>query len=239
MGVRSHFEVEETAVTIITDEAKLPRARRAIFEAREEVKAQIRSDPLFATTLEPYGGSARSSLVQRMIHASSLAKVGPMASVAGAIAEAAVLAIDASHAIVDNGGDLALRLDREVNIGLHSNNARFKDIGMKVVPRDEVFGICTSSGKVGPSISFGLADSATVISANVPLADACATRLGNLIVDDDEGTVLAALEEIVSIEGVEGAVVIVGEHLAMRGSVPRIIRLPEDDSRITQLIHRY
>ena len=160
-----------------------------------------------------------------------------MAAVAGAIAERAVLdmqAAGASQAIVDNGGDLALLLDRETSIGLYAGE-RVQGIGFLCPPREGVFGICTSSATIGPSISFGASDAATVIAPDVTLADACATRLGNLLTSDSEEVMRSALGDVCSIDGVEGALAVVGERIAMKGHLPRLTRVAVPRGRISRI----
>jgi ApbE superfamily uncharacterized protein (UPF0280 family) len=227
--VRKHFEFKQTAVTIVTEESLMPIAETAIFDARETIERFILREPLFATTLEPYEPAPDAHpVIRHMCDATKKAGVGPMASVAGAIAEAAVKALvkaGARHAIVDNGGDIALYLSAPVDIGIFTLNPKFQNVGFRVERLGEVFGICTSSGTVGPSISFGKADAATVISGDVTLADACATRLGNAVKEGTESELEMALADVMDIDGVEGAMVIVADRLAMKGSVPRLVKV--------------
>ncbi len=198
--IRKHFEVGETAVNIICDRMDgLRAAEMSIFASRDEIHRFIRNDPLFEITLEPYDPpSSAPPLIKRMCSTSGKAGVGPMATVAGAIAEEAVYAMrreGCKQAVVDNGGDIALSISEPVNIAIYAGDG-LKDLGLICSPRNEVYGICTSSSTIGPSISFGMTDAATVVSGNVALADACATRLGNLVRSDDEAMMRSALEDV-------------------------------------------
>ncbi len=235
---REHFEVGETAVTIVAEDEHLPVAQASIFRSREIIQSFIRRDPLFQVTLEPYPCPEDAPpLIARMCAAAQKASVGPMAAVAGAIAERAVLdmrAAGATQAIVDNGGDLALLLDRETTIGLYAGE-RVRGIGLICEPREGTFGICTSSATIGPSISFGVSDAATVIAADVTLADACATRLGNLLTSDEDDVMRSALDSVCSIDGVEGAVAVVGEKVAMKGRLPRLTRASVPAGRVSKI----
>ncbi|MFP4170198.1 MAG: UPF0280 family protein [Methanomassiliicoccales archaeon] len=234
---RIHFEVAQTAVTILAEERYHRAAQEAIFETREIIEEYVHQHPMFQTALEPYEPGARAPhLIRRMCSTASRAGLGPMATVAGTIAEAAVVAMmeeGATQAVVDNGGDLALLLSDRIHVGLYTGNPRFKDLGMRLEPREGAFGMCTSSGTVGPSLSFGRADSATVISRDVLLADACATRLGNEITLEDEAGMERALGLVMDIEGVEGALAVAGEHMGMKGELPKLIRMSEVEDRIT------
>jgi len=233
---RVHFEVGETAVTIISEPEYHGIAKESIFETRDIIQRQIGLDPLFRDTLEPYlpAGSIHP-ILKRMCEASAMAGVGPMATVAGAVADMAVRSMrdaGARNAIVDNGGDIALLIEVPVDVGIYSGEFT-SGIGFRCEPREGIFGICTSSRTVGPSISFGRADSVTVISENVLLADACATRLGNDMVSHREEDLKGAIEQVCDIEGVEGAFVVMGEKVAMKGRLPHLIRTTESTGRIT------
>lgn len=235
---RKHFEVGETAVTIVAEDEHLEAAQASIFRSRETVQRFIGRDPFFQTTLEPYPCPADAPpLIARMCSAALKADVGPMAAVAGAIAERAVLDMreaGATQAIVDNGGDIALLLDRETSVGLYAGE-HIKGIGFLCPPREGVFGICTSSATIGPSISFGISDAATVIAADVTLADACATRLGNLLTSDRDEVMRSALGEVCSIAGVEGAVAVVGEKMAMKGRLPKLTRVTVPAGKVARI----
>lgn len=235
---RWHFEVGETAVTILCDEAFLPVARESIFRSRHVIERFIRDDPLFGVTLEPYEAKGEvHPLIARMCDAAALADVGPMAAVAGAIAEQAVMDMQdagAEQAVVDNGGDIAFLLRDEVTVALYAGEG-VKGIGFRVAPRDGVFGMCTSSGTVGPSISFGLADAATVVAENVALADACATRLGNLVAEPTDGVMRAAVDLIAAVPGIDGALVAARDRIAMKGRLPEMVRVAADPSKITRV----
>lgn len=235
---REHFEVGETAVTIVAEEMFLGAARASIFRSREIVQRHIGQDPVFRVTLEPHPCPEDAPpLIRRMCSAALRAGVGPMATVAGAIAERAVMdmrAAGATQAIVDNGGDIALLLDRDTAVGLYAGE-RVQGIGFLCRPREGIFGICTSSATIGPSISFGVSDAATVISADVALADACATRLGNLLTSEREEVMAAALDDVCSIAGVEGAVAVVGDRMAMKGRLPELARVTVPAGRISRI----
>ena len=153
--------------------------------ARQVLEGYIASDPFFASTFSPYETDTDEPLILHMAAAASAAGVGPMATVAGAIAAAGIDAmIDAGarFGVIDNGGDIALVSDRDVRVGVHSGTAPLSDrIAFVVPPHNEPFGICTSSATVGPSISFGIADAVTIFAPDPLLADAWATAVCNQI----------------------------------------------------------
>ena len=240
MIVREHFELRQTAVTVVAEERFVPLAKHSIFESRQVLERFIAVDPFFRSTLEPYQeGEDAPPLIKRMCEAARAAQVGPMAAVAGAVAEAAVeamVAAGATHALVDNGGDIAMILDREVDIGIYAGNSKFSELAFRFEPVDRVQGICTSSATVGPSISFGIADAAIVISDDVALADACASMLGNQVRSDDDGSLMRAVEEVAKVMGVTGCAVIVGDKIAIKGQLPRIVPTKGTSSRASRML---
>jgi len=236
--VRRHFEFKETAVTIVCEERYLDLAQRSIYRSRETIERFVLLDPIFKDTLEPYDEPQDADpLIKRMCAAARSAQVGPMAAVAGAIAEAAVKAMveaGAEHALVDNGGDIALYLSEPTDIALYAGQSRIKDVGFHLPGERRVYGVCTSSGTVGPSISFGVADAAVVFAPDVCVADACATRLGNEVKSGAEGVMRHALEVVCAIEGVEGALVVVEDRMALHGRVPPLVKVRTSPDRISQ-----
>lgn len=235
---RKHFEVGETAVTILGKPAFFDVAEESIFRSRDIIQRFIHREPLFGVTLEPYQPpSDAPPLIRRMCDAAAMAGVGPMAAVAGTIAERAVLDMrgaGAEQAVVDNGGDIAFLLRERVTVAIYGGE-EFRGLGFQMAPREGVFGMCTSSAAIGPSLSLGTADVATVISPNVALADACATRLGNLVTDPSDDVLSAAVAGVTAIPGVEGALVVAGGKIALKGALPELIKVPDDPSKVTKI----
>jgi len=143
---------------------------------------------------QPVRGSecpVHGPIARRMWQAASRfqpAFVTPMASVAGAVAEAVLAALvqvpGLERASVNNGGDIALYL---------APGARAWRLGVVVDPHDPASpgalqieaddparGVATSGAK-GRSHSLGIADSVTVIAADAPTADVAATLLANAV----------------------------------------------------------
>ena len=239
MIARTHFEVEETAVAIVCDGAYLPTVKDAVFEAREIVKTKISEDPFFGITYDPLPPSKDDHvLIQRMCQSSTLAGVGPMAGVAGAIAEHAVQkAVDAGcrHIIVENGGDIAMYTSDRSLIGVFSGDPKFDGLAFSVPPTGRIAGICSSSGLIGHSVSFGNSRICTVFSDDTVLADACATSLGNLIVSGEPEELSEAVERIAGIKGVRGCSAVCNGMFAACGQVPELERCDSDPSLLTSV----
>lgn len=223
-----HFRlvVEETDLDIAVTKGVLTselyeKARSYVQDRREELKEYIKRDPVFAKTLQPHNPLEDApELVAKMCIRALQAGVGPMAAVAGALAEVVGLfLLDYSgDVIVENGGDIWLKSDKDRKIGIFAGDSPFScRIGMEIKNAQTPLGICTSSGTVGHSLSFGRADAVVVLSPSAVLADAVATSACNRIKTqhDLEGAVDFAL----AVPGIIGVVAIMGDKLAARGEV--------------------
>lgn len=223
-----HFQVvvQETDLDIgVRKERFSPQlvewAEKTIRDCRKPLEDYIQRDPDFVKALTPYQVLPDApTIAQSMAEAGRLAGVGPMAAVAGAMAEwvGKLIAKRSRDVIVENGGDIFVRTSRIRKVGIFAGDSPLSNrIALEIRPDQTPLGICTSSGKVGPSLSFGKADAVVLLSPSAALADAVATACGNLVqtVDDLE----RALELASKIKGISGAVIIKDDQLAVWGSV--------------------
>jgi len=234
---REHFRLKETIVTICAREREhIEGAKKSIARQRSYLEEFIGNDPFFMVTLEPYEllENDAPDIVKRMVESSSIIGVGPMACVAGAIAGFAVDAMidaGATYAVVDNGGDICILNDVPIIVGIYAVSSLIRDLALEIPARGKPLGICTSSGTVGPSISFGCADAATVISEDLALADAAATALGNAV---HAAGSLKECFNAVDRPGISGALLIRGEEMALWGELPKLLRAHVSEERITR-----
>ncbi|QGP93540.1 hypothetical protein MGLY_29560 [Neomoorella glycerini] len=223
-----HFQVayKETDLDIGIPKAQFKpelvrQAEEIIRHYRWQLEAYLARDPVFARTLVPHDVPEEAPPIAReMAAAASLAGVGPMAAVAGAMAQyvATDLVGPGGEIIVENGGDIYLNSSRSRLIGIFAGASPFSHrLALKVEPRMCPLGICTSSGTVGPSLSFGRADAAVILATSAALADAVATAAGNTV--QEPADVEKAARLAANIPGVLGAVIIAGDKLAAWGQV--------------------
>jgi len=235
--IREHYQLRETIATIFAyEQSHIEATKESIREQRNLLEKFIPADPFFMLTLEPYDLKANDApdIVQRMIKTSAVFGIGPMSAVAGVIAKIAVEAMieaGAPYAIVDNGGDISILNDQTVLVGIYAGTSPIKDLALEVPPRAKPLGVCTSSGTVGPSISFGCADAALIVSKDPALADAAATALGNAV---QPNVPLAQCFKAIDKPGIDGALVIRGEEMAIWGELPPIRRARVGAERITK-----
>lgn len=192
----------------------------------------------FLTSFEPVEvrGSA-PPIVAAMQEASIRTGTGPMAAVAGAIAQfAAAAAIDAGaeEAIVENGGDIYCLSASPLTVALHTGTEKIGNtLGLRLLPDEMPLSVCSSSSTMGHSISLGKCDLATVIAKDAPLADAAATLACNLV--RRESDIPGTLERVAAIEGISGLILVKGEKIGMIGDLPRVVRQvdPEIERKVT------
>ena len=194
--------------------------RAAAREARAQVEREIARRPEFVTSLHPLEATGDApEVVAHMYLAAATAGVGPMAAVAGAIAEYVGEALRAHSAqvIVENGGDLWLATTRERVVAIRAGQSPLSGrVGLVLAPGTRT-GVCTSSGTVGPSYSAGRADAAVVVAPDAALADAAASGVGNRVMRPEDAE--EAVQWARGLPGVTGAVVVCGSTLAAGGAV--------------------
>jgi hypothetical protein len=219
--VSFELTVKQTDLCIRSRRNLKDKTLDSVLKHRGSLESYIGHHPLFLTTLDPYQAEAEApAIVKEMARVSQLTGVGPMAAVAGAIAEAVgrdLLAFS-PEVIVENGGDIFLKISRKRLVGIYAGQSSFtKKIALEIMPRETPLGVCTSSGTVGHSLSLGSADAVVVLSPSTALADAAATALGNMVKAADD--IPRAIEKAQSIEGLRGLVIIVGDKMGVWGKV--------------------
>ena len=202
------------------------RARLVAQKIRAQVESYIEANPTFLAALEPLPFDAQApAVVRQMLKAAQKAGVGPMAAVAGAIAQqvAQDLSKHSPDLLVENGGDTYIYTTRERRLGIWAGEHNpFNQYALLIDTAWSPVSVCCSSGTVGHSFSFGQADAAIIISHNGALADAAATGLGNRTITHANFEV--ALDYAKGIEGVKGALVIKGDKMGAWGCI-RLCRL--------------
>jgi uncharacterized protein len=227
--IKSRISIEETNIILKTD-LKDHELYGFILNERSQLKNYIKYHKDFLISLEPLLVGEAPLIVQMMARAARRAEVGPMAAVAGTISQLSMgflLKNGANYAVVDNGGDIAIRTDKDVVVGLYSGLSSLSgEIGFKIKHRKTPMGICTSSGTVGHSINFGWADSATVFADEASVADALATSIANEAVgDSEEEMVTKALERAEDFrDHLRGVMVIAGESAGTLGKIPQLVQ---------------
>lgn len=219
--VSFNVAVKQTDLYIQAQHNLKDKALKSVLKHRSSLEEYIKHHPLFLTTLEPYQVEEDApAIVRDMAEASQVAGVGPMAAVAGAIAEAIGkdLLRFSPEVIVENGGDIFLKILKKRLVGIYAGESPFTGkVALQIKPQETPLGICASSATIGHSLSLGSADAVVALSHSTPLADAIATAIANIVKDPSD--LPEAIEKAQSIDQLHGIIIIIGNKVGIQGKV--------------------
>lgn len=213
--------VNETDLYIRASTNLRRKAYKLVLKYRGILERYIERHHAFLTSLEPISvGDDAPLIIKSMAAATARVGIGPMASVAGAIAGFVgnELLAFSPEIIVENGGDIYLKSLGQRLVGIYAGESPLTGkIGLKINSEDTPLGICTSSGTVGHSLSYGKADAVIVLSKSAIIADASATAIGNLITKSND--IPNGIEFAKGIEGLMGVIIIKDDYIGLWGEV--------------------
>ncbi|MCK5098964.1 MAG: UPF0280 family protein [Desulfobacteraceae bacterium] len=217
---------KETNLHIQADSDLTQEAIQAVLKCRNYIEQYISQHPDFKTSLVPINiKGIAPQIINEMINAGKAAKVGPMAAVAGAVAEYTGHALldKSNEVIVENGGDIFIKSNTETVFTIYANKSPLSmKTGILIEKREGPYALCTSSGTVGHSISYGSADAVTILSNSASLADAVATSLANLIKKPDD------IEKVINygkkIKNILGIIIIKDKNIGLWGNL-KLVKL--------------
>lgn len=221
---KKHVVIDETDLFILSDKEidECVIKERIVFY-RDKMKDYINyKDKRFLTTLKPISVELSAhKIIRDMAKESFKVNVGPMAAVAGAVAQYVgndLLKKHCNQIIIENGGDIFIKVNSKINVGLYAGEKNyFNNLQLEINANKKKFGICTSSGTVGHSLSFGKTDAVVIIGENAILADAVATAVGNLV--STEKDFLKAVNYAKLVKGVKGVLIILGKNMVSWGQI--------------------
>jgi len=212
---------KETDLYISASRNLKRNAYKLVMKYRSILEKYIEQHPSFLTSLEPVSAAESAPhIVKSMSESAGRVGVGPMASVAGALAEFVgnELLAYSPEIIVENGGDIYLKSLGKRIVGVYAGKSPLTGkIGLEIDGEDTPLGICTSSGTVGHSLSYGKADAVIVLSESATLADAAATAIGNLITQP--GDIPKGIEFAEEVKGLKGVLIIKDDKVGLWGEV--------------------
>ena len=220
------IKIKETDLWCCTQSDLRKTIEDRVFFYRRQLEEYIQERPVFKESLVPvrYDPFA-PSMIKEMISSSTQVGVGPMATVAGAIAEFIgrdILAMT-NEFIIENGGDIAIKTLRERMALVYAKKSPFSQkIAIKLKANNKPYGVCTSSATVGHSLSLGKADAVCIMADSALFADGLATRIGNSVKSKDD--IAMAIETGKTFPGVLGILIVIGDNLGIWGDL-EIIRV--------------
>ncbi|MHA1724737.1 MAG: UPF0280 family protein [Promethearchaeota archaeon] len=238
-----HFTEKESDVTIISESLDaIERAQSSFYYHRKILEDYIAINEQFRKSFSPLDIRTGKEIIDLMIEVSEQCKVGPMATVAGALADLMMREMKredknyppARIALIENGGEIAINSIEDFKIGLYAGkNPLNLEIGF-LIKRDETpIGIGTSSATVGHAISLGEADAVTIFAPNATLADGAATYIANLVKGKDiDKSIKKGLDAVDDIEGIIGAFISRENKVGHVGKIPEMFRISGDHENL-------
>jgi ApbE superfamily uncharacterized protein (UPF0280 family) len=226
---KEHFTFKESQCSIISDNQKaIQAAIDSIKRNYLELELYVRANPKFLHTLTPILAPEKPFVARVMALAGEKAGVGPMAAVAGAMADLAIqdmTQVGFEVAIVEDGGEISAASNRPVDVAVAAGEEPLsKRFGFRLT--EFPVGVATSSGRFSHALSFGDAEAAVVFCKNAALADAAATAVGNVVKGADaKAGIQAGINKGLSIEGVEGVLIIYQGQVGTAGKIPQMIKI--------------
>jgi hypothetical protein len=226
--IKEAFTYKDSVCTIICDTQNgIDAAKESIKQNRQTLETYIRLNQKFFYTFDPIPIPKEPLIANLMAQAAQKANVGPMAAVAGVIADLAVddmLKRGCKVAVVEDGGEISASSDRPIDVALAAGNEPLsKRFGFRLTQFP--IGVATSSGRFSHAFSFGDAEAATVFCKNAGLADAAATAVGNVVKGEVQDGIEAGIKRALSIEGVEGVMILYKGQVGTAGKIPEIIKI--------------
>jgi ApbE superfamily uncharacterized protein (UPF0280 family) len=226
---KAAFQHKDSQCTIIADKQEASKtAEESIKRNRNLLEQYISTHPKFLYTLKPISVPEEPLVAKLMAEAAEKANVGPMAAVAGVLADLAVKdmhRLGCEVAIVENGGEVSAMSNAPVDVALAAGDEPLsKRFGFRLT--EFPVGVATSSGRFSHALSFGDAEAATVFCRDAGLADAAATAVGNVVKGEDpDAAIERGINVAKSISGVEGVLIIYKGFVGTAGKIPQIIKV--------------
>ncbi len=226
---KEHFTYKESQCTIISDKQQAVRtAIESIKRNYQELELYVRANPKFLYTLTPIPAPEKPLIANLMALAAEKAGIGPIAAVAGAIADLVVedmRRVGCEVAVVEDGGEISATSDRPIDVAVAAGEEPLsRRFGFRLT--EFPIGVATSSGRFSHALSFGDAEAAIVFCKNAALADAAATAVGNVVKSEDpKAGIQAGISKGLSIEGVEGVLIIYQGQVGTAGKIPQMVKI--------------
>ena len=227
--IKEAFRLKESNCTIISDKTSgVETAKASIEHHRQQLEEYVKEHPQFLHSLEPVPVDGAPKVAKLMAEASAKANVGPMAAVAGVLADLAVEEMidnGCKVAVVENGGEVSAVSDQPIDIGFQAGDEPLsREMGFRL--RKFPIGVATSSGRFSHAFSFGDADAVTIFAVDAGVADAAATAVANLIKGDDVRDVLKqGVDHALTIDGVKGVFILYRGVVGKAGQIPELIKV--------------
>lgn len=234
-----NWKLKETSLHIKADsEAAIEAGIEAGKKARRKLERYVSRNPNFRNSLDPVTIDKDNipKIVDTMARASKHVGIGPFSAVAGTISEIVATGgkkTGVDNVLVDNGGDIFIYGDKSYRVGIYAGESEISEKLAFRLEADELpVAVCSSSGSVGHSVSFGEADVVTTVGKDASIADSAATAIANAVKGSDpESAVENGIEKAKKIPRIDGSLISYGSQVGTVGDLPEIISIRSDNPR--------
>lgn len=244
---KTRFLEKESDITIISElKNAIIRAKKSFYFHRKNLEKYVQKDRQFLNSFTPVKVDTNFKIIKIMAEVAELCDVGPMAAVAGALADVMLETMKTGEyneesdftppkiALVENGGEIAINSKEPITIALYAGENELNlNLGFLIKAHDCPLGIGTSSATVGHAISLGQADAVTIFAKNAALADAAATKICNLVKGIDiEKSIKKGLDAVDDIDGLIGAFISRENKVGQTGKLPQLVKIEGDKYKL-------
>jgi len=240
---KTRFLEKESDITIISESKQaIIRAKKSFYFHRKNLEKYVLKDKQFLNSFSPVKINTNFKIIKMMAEVAEICDVGPMAAVAGALADLMLETMKSKDsdyippkiALVENGGEIAVDSKEPITIALYAGENELNlNLGFLVKEHDCPLGIGTSSATVGHAISLGQADAVTIFAKNAALADAAATKICNLVKGIDiEKSIKRGLDAVDDIDGLIGAFISRENKVGQSGKLPQLVKIEGDKYKL-------
>ena len=210
-----------TDILISSNKNLKSRIEKPLKKIYEIFNVCIKNEPSFLKSLSPIRiKPSFPGIIKEMCTKSAEFNVGPMAAVAGTVKVylASYLQKYCDILIIENGGDIYIKADRDLNVGIYIKNPNFKDrVALRINAKNMPCGLCSSSGTFGHSFSMGKCDLAVVLAKSAITADAAATAFANSISCEDD--IPDSITYFKGFEDIKGLLAIKNKRIGAWGTI--------------------
>lgn len=192
-----------------------------IIKLRDLMDSYLLLDPEYKTSLVPYFPQTPApQIFHDMSAVCKRSEIGPMSAVAGAVAKYTALELKKKfpyrEIMVENGGDIYIDIKEDIDIAVFAGQSPLSNrVGLHIPASVSPVGVCTSSGTVGPSLSFGKADAVMIVCKDVLLADSYATAMANRV--KTTADIESVIDYISVRSDILGALIVKDDKMAVTG----------------------
>ncbi len=199
----------------------IPKLERLIKEIYHLLGSCIKENPSFQKSLSPLKIKPEyPPVIKKMCQKAAIFNVGPMATVAGAVCDYLASGLDryCSRLIIENGGDVFIKTNKDIKVGVYLKNKHFEDkIYLKIKAVGTPCGLCSSSGSFGHSLSMGSSDLVVVMAKSTISADGAATSIANNIRDPED--ISKTISSYKNIKDIKGILIVKDDRLGVWGNI--------------------